>query len=163
MPTPRNTRKIVARFLQRSSRRYFLSVSAEGSESMIPPPLPNAIICMEQTLCQAFSQSPLSPASRSFTKLILKGSKGSNLPVPRLRREGLQSALPRLYRVFWGRSLHRTDSGHLTWQWEPLFAPRLALTTRLAHSSGRSSTSPTTGGRAKSPLMQISPAVSGAS
>src|SRR6516164_589186 len=55
------------------------------------------------------------------------------------------SALPCRYRVFCGRSLHRTDSGHSPWQREPLFVPPLALATPLAHSSGRSSTSPTTG------------------
>ena len=60
------------------------------------------------------------------------------------------TALPRRYRVFCGRSLHRADSGHSPWQREPLFVPPLALATPLAHSSGRSSTSPTTGGGAKS-------------
>ena len=93
----------------------------------------------------------------------LSGGLRSNLSVPGRGREGLESALPRRYRVFWGRSLHRTDSGHSPWQREPLFVPPLALATPLAHSSGRSSTSPTTGGGAKSPLMQIWPAVSGAS
>src|SRR5262249_4005221 len=44
-----------------------------------------------------------------------------------------------------GKILHRTDSGHSPWQREPLFVPPLALATPLAHSSGRSSTSPTTG------------------
>ena len=73
-----------------------------------------------------------------------------------------ESALPRRYRVCWERSLHRTDSGHSPWQREPLFVPPLALATPLAHSSRRSSTSPTTGGGAKSPLMQIWRAVSGA-
>src|SRR6478672_10064001 len=62
-----------------------------------------------------------------------------------------------------GKVPSRTDSGHSPWQREPLFVPPLALATPLAHSSGRSSTSPTTGGGAKSPLMQIWPAVSGAS
>jgi hypothetical protein len=72
---------------------------------------------------------------------------------------GASPSLP----VFWGMSLHRTDSGHSPWQREPLFVPPLAFATPLAHSSGRSSTSPTTGGGAKSPLMQIWPAVSGPS
>src|ERR1700747_2141014 len=69
----------------------------------------------------------------------------------------LDSTLPRRYRVFWGRSLHRTDSGHSPWQRELLFVPPLALATPLAHSSGRSSTSPTTGGGAQSLSCKYGP------
>jgi len=36
---------------------------------------------------------------------------------------GASPSLP----VFWGMSLHRTDSGHSPWQREPLFVPPLAL------------------------------------
>jgi hypothetical protein len=39
------------------------------------------------------------------------------------RRERVLTAVPRRYRVFWERSLYRTDSGHSPWQRERLFVP----------------------------------------
>src|ERR1700739_3606741 len=67
-------------------------------------------------------------------------SDSADLPVPRRGREGLESLLFLRSRVFWGRSLPRTDSGHSPWQREPLLVLPLAPATPLAHSSGRSST-----------------------